>query len=408
LNPASLSLRLVRSGEPGERTITEVALQQGQQRLLIGRDPEADWPFPDAPRTVSAHHCEIVATPEGWQLRDLSTNGTFVNDSSDRLAAPHRLHDGDRIQFGPYEVALSLPDDVELPVDPLAPLTDDEQTRFLNIEQKRGGDPAAMLPDDWRQAPPPPPDRFDADQPLPVLEERDEIAMTRIAPSVKPVRRSEPQPAVTKTEATPNETKTHETDWRMTLARAMGLPAEAFMSEDPEHLATRIGALTRATISGLRAMLDQQARLRRQIGSPMGSLRSHHDEPLRLAANLEEAISDLLKTATPDASVQQVCAHLNARQQQLFDAYRLAMQHLGEEFSPRTFEHSAGLPEASAARCWSLYTKIWTRMGQPAEQPWSQGFVEYALEALALALADGQGLTSTVGPSHHDERRPGL
>jgi hypothetical protein len=72
-----------------------------QTLVRIGRSPEGnDIVVDDAP--VSAHHAEIRWDEERHAIQDLnSTNGTFVNDR--RLAAPHPLHDGDRIVMGNTE-----------------------------------------------------------------------------------------------------------------------------------------------------------------------------------------------------------------------------------------------------------------------------------------------------------------
>jgi ABC-type multidrug transport system ATPase subunit/ABC-type multidrug transport system permease subunit len=60
-------------------------------RILIGRDPGADWPVPSP--QASWHHCEIAKTRAGTVVRDLgSTNGTFVNGV--RVAA-QRITEGD-------------------------------------------------------------------------------------------------------------------------------------------------------------------------------------------------------------------------------------------------------------------------------------------------------------------------
>jgi type VI secretion system protein ImpI len=54
--------------------------------LDFGRDTHLDWTLPDGSRLVSGKHCEIRFKEGGYWLRDVSTNGTFVNGS------PHRLY----------------------------------------------------------------------------------------------------------------------------------------------------------------------------------------------------------------------------------------------------------------------------------------------------------------------------
>ena len=76
----------------------------------IGRAPDNDWVLPDNDRYVSSHHAQVTFRRGEWVLEDVSTNGTFVNDSDAALAitGPHILHSGDRLRFGDYEIEVSI------------------------------------------------------------------------------------------------------------------------------------------------------------------------------------------------------------------------------------------------------------------------------------------------------------
>ena len=76
--------------------------------LDIGRDAQLDWTLPDPSRYVSSKHCEIRFRDGGYWLHDVSTNGTFVNGAQFRLDAPHLLRNGDRLNIGPYVVAVAI------------------------------------------------------------------------------------------------------------------------------------------------------------------------------------------------------------------------------------------------------------------------------------------------------------
>ncbi|MEK8049002.1 type VI secretion system-associated FHA domain protein [Ideonella sp. DXS22W] len=104
-----VSLKILRGAELAPGVHAEVNWPDGQPRFVIGRDPAAHWPIPDSTLALSGRHCELVATPRGVLLRDLSTNGTFVNDEADRLRSDRLLRHGDRIRLGPYHVRLNLP-----------------------------------------------------------------------------------------------------------------------------------------------------------------------------------------------------------------------------------------------------------------------------------------------------------
>jgi type VI secretion system protein len=115
-----LRLRIRNASALDNGSPTEVAIDQ--RGIVIGRSPTADWSLPDPRSYISSKHCEIVYTQGEYRLSDLSTNGTFVNGSPERLAGPRRLNDGDVITLGHYEIAVTLAgrNDRPAPVEPAA------------------------------------------------------------------------------------------------------------------------------------------------------------------------------------------------------------------------------------------------------------------------------------------------
>jgi type VI secretion system protein len=76
----------------------------------IGRSADNDWVLPDPLRYVSAHHARVVFKQGTYFLEDLSTNGSYVNDSDKALGkqGPHKLENGDLLRFGDYQVAVVI------------------------------------------------------------------------------------------------------------------------------------------------------------------------------------------------------------------------------------------------------------------------------------------------------------
>ncbi|WP_170979270.1 type VI secretion system-associated FHA domain protein TagH [Roseomonas sp. HF4] len=73
---------------------------------VIGRGSDASWVLPDPDRLLSKHHCVLEFRGGGWQVRDLSTNGTFVNHAAAPVGRDQvkMLEDGDRLRLGAYEI----------------------------------------------------------------------------------------------------------------------------------------------------------------------------------------------------------------------------------------------------------------------------------------------------------------
>ena len=78
----------------------------------IGRNLDNDLVVNEA--TVSGFHAEIQCNDDGYFIRDLSTNGTFVNDNSHE-AKNTKLKDGDLVLFDefPYRFKIEVKDEEE-------------------------------------------------------------------------------------------------------------------------------------------------------------------------------------------------------------------------------------------------------------------------------------------------------
>ncbi|HEY5794587.1 MAG TPA: type VI secretion system-associated FHA domain protein TagH [Bosea sp. (in: a-proteobacteria)] len=82
----------------------------GGRGLDIGRDQHLDWSLPDPTRAISGRHCEVRFQDGSYWLRDVSTNGTYVNGGSQRVQSPYRLQHGDRLEIGHYIIAVAIDD----------------------------------------------------------------------------------------------------------------------------------------------------------------------------------------------------------------------------------------------------------------------------------------------------------
>ncbi len=88
----------------------------------IGRSADNDWVLPDPLRYVSAHHARVEYRNGRFYLKDVSTNGVFVNDEAEPLARRgsegYPLRNGDVIRVGDYQIVAALDADIEQPQPP--------------------------------------------------------------------------------------------------------------------------------------------------------------------------------------------------------------------------------------------------------------------------------------------------
>lgn len=88
-------------GGPASVTVPESGLQ-------AGRSAGMGWVLPDSSRHISGHHFDVFRQGADWFLRDVSTNGTFLQGQRYRLDGPHRLSHGERFQVGHYLIVVRL------------------------------------------------------------------------------------------------------------------------------------------------------------------------------------------------------------------------------------------------------------------------------------------------------------
>ncbi|WP_202964900.1 type VI secretion system-associated FHA domain protein, partial [Inquilinus limosus] len=124
--------------------------QVGGGEFTIGRGTECDWVLPDPERVLSKRHCMVAFDGAAWQVTDTSTNGTFLNSTSDRLDtdAPRVLRDGDRLVFGPYEIEAAFDRAPSAPAP--APALERPQSLAPRspAEDRLTGDPFPAMGDD--------------------------------------------------------------------------------------------------------------------------------------------------------------------------------------------------------------------------------------------------------------------
>ncbi len=89
---------------------TPLRLQFREGSRLLGRNADNDLVLEDPERMVSGLHCRVEAAGDAFVLIDLSTNGTYLNDAPDPLprSQPTPLQDGDVLQIGPYDIAVTI------------------------------------------------------------------------------------------------------------------------------------------------------------------------------------------------------------------------------------------------------------------------------------------------------------
>jgi type VI secretion system protein ImpI len=109
----------------------------GRRSIDIGRDQHLDWTLPDPTRYISGKHCEIHCRDNSYWLHDVSTNGTFLYGSDQRVRSPYELKSGDRLVIGHYIIAVSVDEEArsQAPTGAMAQQRHAAYPELWNVDQ---------------------------------------------------------------------------------------------------------------------------------------------------------------------------------------------------------------------------------------------------------------------------------
>jgi len=322
----------------------------------IGRGPDNEWVIADPDRHLSKRHCLLVHDAGEWGLQDLSTNGTFLNQSSEPIGrgTHQKLRSGDRIKFGLYELEVTIEEDEdalsgslglrsshpfgERPSDEAAPFLDppgsvrlppdyDPLTDSSDPFAREGTQPdhapaldsafrmppMAIIPDDWDAEPsavkrPPPSEPVEPPRPRP------EAA----PPPPSPPPRSPANQQAANHQSANHQAANHQgenhraavpqaappqpvsrapsaaDDARLAKAFLRGAGLGETTLKDPEKTLERIGEALRATVSGLRQTLIARASIKDEFRIEQTLLRPAGNNPLKFSLDDDDALATLL------------------------------------------------------------------------------------------------------------------
>ena len=99
---------------PSEVAPETRTIQGGE--YTVGRGIGVDWVLSDPDQVISKRHFVVAYRSGGWQVADLSTNGTFVNHEGGPIGQGQirGLRDGDRLRAGAYEIEVRLDEDAAM------------------------------------------------------------------------------------------------------------------------------------------------------------------------------------------------------------------------------------------------------------------------------------------------------
>jgi len=365
----------------------------GAQGGAIGRALDNDWVLPDPDKFVSSHHAQILCRGGAYALKDISTNGTFVNSSPQPVGngMEHQLSDGDRIQIGDYAIAVALDASAQMGATgptgpgasgewpgqqapgvtgpggitgstgpygatPAAGSDDDILGLFDDAPATASPAPPAATPDhasalDQNFVPPTPqqappsdtnviPDDWDVTGYASPDDVSAEISGTFNQPPMAPPQPAAPPPAAPQPAATMGAPGAAGTQSVVAMLMAAGLDqANAQAAVTPQNLAA-LGQIIGVTTQGLIDVLTARSAVKSQFRVPMTMMRPVENNALKSSANATEALLYLLVNQNPAYlsaadSFAEGFEDIKAHQMAMMAGMRAAFDSMLQRFDPK-------------------------------------------------------------------------
>lgn len=417
----------------------------------IGRGQDNQWVVADPERHLSKKHCRFVYGVGEWELHDLSTNGTFINQASEPIGkgATQKLRNGDRVRFGLYELEViideedaaperdsflagqhrgdgglhdplpprsdlrpyhdaRLPDSASMsdapgsPIlpadfDPLAPgqepfsgPTEPDHAPALQSAFRPPG-PVAVIPDDWDVDLPAAAPRPQPARPPQALRSQEHAAAAPAKNEQRP-----PVPPVAPLPQTGGETALAEA-----FLRGLGL-GDARLA-DPEKTLERVGAALRATVNGLRQTLMARASIKDEFRIEQTMIRPSGNNPLKFSLDDDDALATLIGIGrrggmSPEEAIAEAFDDLRMHELATVSAMQAAVRVLLAQFEPESVEHKAAggalqiHPAQKKARAWEafvlLHRSVTQALSDDFDSVFGKAFARAYEEAIEKLTAD--------------------
>lgn len=350
----------------------------------IGRSERCDWSLPDAKRHLSGVHAEISFENGRFYLTDVSTNGTFIAGSKERLPAtePVIIEQGAHYILGQYQMQARLIQDLDLYLDsttthqPSSNLIPDDD--FLELDPLKAlHQQQSTTPDlgvNWLN-----PEVDELEEAVSDLDDRQQIADLVPAPALAEPQKNATPTAKAKPSEKLNPDPVTEADWQQ-LSAALGIDLSQFVGPQRAALLTRLGTMLRLAVTGTMHGLRTRADIKNEMRLSMTVVQSKGNNPLKFCSDYQQAMELMLKPRagylSGEQALRQGMQELQAHQVASLAATRSAVIGVIDQLSPAQlvyrFEQTITKPRLGKVdgRYWQAYQQFHQSMSE--DQDWQQ------------------------------------
>jgi type VI secretion system FHA domain protein len=377
--------------------------------VSIGRGPANDWVLPDPDRVLSKRHCVVTALGNAWEVTDLSANGTFVNDETERLdpQSPRLLAHGDRVIIGSYEIEGLLEGQDRIPQSHVP------ASRRSLSEERLTSDPFPSLDHDplgislfTDQAPielgATTPDNVSAmaggftpprsDLELLPMDWDAEISAAPLAPvppaTPPPPIEHAPPPAVPQGDAE-----------AAFSAFAAGAGVTGPAPADSLAVLRGLGTAFRSVVSGLRQVMIARASIKGEFRIEQTLIQAVGNNPLKFSADDDDALAALLGVGrrggmTAERAISDAMRDMRLHELAMLTAMQRAARDMLAALAPPRVEEKTqrrlldALPERRKARLWESYEALHHATEQALAEDFDSVFGKSFVRAYEQAMRD--------------------
>ncbi|HTU11478.1 MAG TPA: type VI secretion system-associated FHA domain protein TagH [Allosphingosinicella sp.] len=359
---------------------------------VLGRSRNCNWYLPDPRNAISSRHCEIRRDRDFFVLKDISTNGTFVNDEAERMTEEHLINAGDLIRIGQYEVVASFEVEVAPAPEP-EPVPPEQQ---ITIPPSSDAIPDAPPPPAPVEAPAEPAEAPPAPVPDNVTVMWDSLA------DINKIDRERGLFGVADAAAAPVVGAEQATvDKLLTALLEAAAIADSQVQKTPETV-QKAGSLLKRLVAGLLVMVEARARAKAQMGAEMTGLALDGNNPIKFARSPEQALAQLLMPAEKgfleaDKAVEDAYLDIQSHQVATLRAIPGALRSTLDRFSPGSIRRRAEnigllariLPGARDAALWRNYEREFVAVKKESDEAFMEVFSKEFRKAYERQLRDG-------------------
>jgi predicted component of type VI protein secretion system len=327
------------------------------ETIAIGRSRNCDWHLPDPTNAISSRHCELRRDGEAWLLKDISTNGTYLNGAAERMTGEHRIAEGDQIRIGHYEIVASL----------------GEAKTMLAAAEPPAAEPAEV-PDNVTVM-------WDS------LADINKVDWARGGFGVE--------------DRAPDGADVDDLVAALIDAAQLG---DAQIGRSPELIA-KAGALLRRLVAGLLVMVEARARAKAQMGAETTGLALEGNNPIKFARSPDQALAQLLGPPEPGfmeagRAVEDAFLDLQSHQVATLKAIPGALRATLDRFSPGSIRRRRGgalgllaklLPAFRDAALWRHYEREFVAVKKESDEAFMAVFAREFRKAYERELREGTG-----------------